>query len=441
MKKHNKTALVKALGLAGASLLAAAPALATETRINSLSAGGSTFGGSGAIFNEKSVTIQDSSNINSLPQYLPKYKNSVDTDATQGAKYGSMSVRYALSDEAVLLLYGKSSAWAPVATSKSIGGSDAATAAGYSPSGQGIKDPTNHQFGVGFGMKAGENLRFGARLDIGGSRNDLDTNKLDSNTLIDFNAGVGFDLNETNNLDFGLNIRVGSFVNQDNNSGSALDRYVGDGLFGVGLLAKGEFQVHQIAKLVPYFRFGYDARGVAHFARSDEQGSGNEQKRGHLTDTQINLGADLAISPVEGVLIQPGVGLAFRSTSLAGNDQPGPQGSNISEHDLEKARQMLPFYGFAAEAKAFDWMVLRLAARQTIIKTDTDNVAQQGKQTTEFHASDVTNVVSTGVGLKLMGWKLDLNVAPAFFNNGIYAVSGGTGTTPFAIDWALGYDW
>lgn len=425
----------------GVALVAASPAFATETRINSLSAQGATFG-EGLVFNEKSITIRDSANILFLPQFLPTYKNSVDVDATNAAQYGTMNIRYALSDDAVLTLFGRKSPWAPVNRLKSINGADPAAAAGFGT--HDPLDPTNHQFGIGFGMKAGEAMRLGTTLSIGGARNDsgaLNPINLNSNTLVDFNAGLGFDLNETNSLDFGLNLRFGSFTNIETN----IDRYQPDGLIGFGLIAKGEFQVHQIAKLVPYFRFGYDGRGLRHVARGDEPGLGNEAKAAHLKNVQLNIGTDLAISPVEGVLIQPGIGLAFRSSTLDGNNLAGPQGSGISERNIENSNQVLPFYGFAAEAKAFEWMVLRLGARQTVILTNNSNTlpaAAPGapQNSNESHTSTVTNVVTTGMGIKLMGWQLDLNVNPAFFNNGINAVSGNV-TSPFAVDFALGYDW
>lgn len=442
MKKVLSAALVTALGL-----VAVSPAFATQSRINSLSAGGATFGDLTAtpVFNEKFVTIRDSGNILFLPQYLPTYKNTVDVDASVGATYGTMNVRYALSEDAVLTLFGKKSAWLPVTKMTSINGGavppvgpgDPATAAGYPASARTSGDPTNHQFGVGFGMKAGETMRLGAMLSIGGVRNDGDINKNDSNTLVDFNGGVGFDVG-LHSLDFALNVKFGSFVNREANQ----DRYVPDGLFGIGLLAKGEFQVADTAKIVPYFRFGYDGRGVVHIARTDEQGSGNEQKRGHLRATQINLGSDLQIHPQrnQDVLIQPSIGIAIRTSGLDGNDQPGPQGSNIVERNMESSSQYMPFYGFAAEAKAFDWMVLRLGARQTVQVTNNDNTAPAPAPSTETHVSTVINTITTGVGIKLSEWRLDLNVNPTFYNNGVYAVTGNT-TAPFAVDFALGYEW
>lgn len=446
MKKVLSAALTTALGLAATS-----PAFATETRINGLSAS-STFDSNG-IFNEKSITIRDSANILFLPQYLPTYKNSVDVDATQGATYGGMNVRYALSDDAVLMLFGRRSKWAPVTGLKSINGSDAAAAAGFGAH-AGL-EPTNHQFGVGFGMKAGESLRLGTTLSIGGARNDgggateVAPISQNSNTLVDFNAGLGLDLNETNSLDFGLNVRFGDFTNVETRQVSQ-SSYVPDGLFGIGIIGKGEFQVHQIAKLVPYFRFGYDSRGVSHFGRSDDPcppqgGTCDTPKVGHLKSPTLNLGTDLAISPVEGVLIQPGLGLAYRGTSLSGNSAAATPAGSPSERDIEITRQWMPWYGFAAEAKAFEWLVLRLGARQTIVRKDQDNTEPAGPPNTpqksnETHTSNVTNTVSTGMGIKLMGWQLDLNVNPQFFNNGLYAATGNA-TSPFALDFALGYDW
>ena len=84
-------------------------------------------------------------------------------------------------------------------------------------------------------------------------------------------------------------------------------------------------------------------------------------------------------------------------------------------------------------------MVLRLGARQQVVSTTIGNTANNPAPSNETHTSAVVNTVTTGMGFKLMGWDLDLNVNPTFFNNGVYAVTGTP--TPFAVDWALGYRW
>ena len=90
----NWTTSAAALGLGA---LLASPAMASETRINSLSAGGATFGdlttSGNPVFNEKLVTVQDNANLLYLPQYFVKYKNSVQVDNTSGPTYGTMNVQ------------------------------------------------------------------------------------------------------------------------------------------------------------------------------------------------------------------------------------------------------------------------------------------------------------------------------------------------------------
>ena len=426
MKNLLKMAVVAALSLAAVS------ASATDSRINSLSAGtvdmtNAANGAAGLSFNEKALTIRDTANIYAFPQYLPTYKNSVDADAVQGASYGTMNIRYALSDDAVLLLYGKRSAWKPVTNINSVAGASVPGVSGYSPT----LDPTNHQFGIGFGMKAGETVKIGAHASIGG--HNASTNQPKNNTLFDLTAGLGLELSETNSLDFGLNLGFGSF-NDFNDSGQAV--YQPNGIFNFGLNFKGEFQVHQIAKIVPYAAFRLDSRNVSH--GPDANPGDNETQQGNLSITALQVGSDLAIQPVEGVLIQPGIGLGFATSSLNGTNASTPVGAPTQINTVDNSsNRIIPYYGFAAEAKAFDWMKLRLGARQQIVTTNIGNTLTQGSN--EKHLSSVVNTVTTGMGFNLMGWDLDVNVNPSYFNNGVFAATGTA--TAWGVDWALLYRW
>ncbi len=409
-------------------LLMASPAFATGTRINSLSGG------------EKDITIRDQINIDALPQMLVFHGNQVDVDRTVGAGYGGMNVRYKLTDEAVLWLFGKRSPWLPVVKATTPGGNDAGLLGGLDPTGvvppptpaippsNPIQDPTNHQFGIGFGTKLGEGMRLGTFLSIGGHRNDADGNNLYSNTLVDFGVGFGLDISETNNIDFGLNLKFGSFTNFQGGT----DRFVSDGLMNIGLVAKGEFQVHQIAKLVPYVKFNYDSRAISHTVRTDSPQ--HEALKGKTSQVSFSLGADLAIAPAEGVLVQPGLGLAILNLAADGNLVPnGPITS-------QEARTVLsPYYGFAAEAAAFDWLDFRLGARQTIVKTDISNTLQ-APQSNEAHTSTVLNTVTTGVGVKLRSWTIDVNMNPLWFNNGPFLATGNA-TAGWGVDFAAKYEW
>lgn len=461
MTRHTTYLLVAAL-----CLLIAAPALATQTRINSLSANAP--GNIGSLSaderTEKGFTIRDQANIYYLPQFMVAYGNQVDVDATVGSSYGRMNVRYSLTDDAVLLLFGVRSPWAPVVTKGALGGLNADPgSAGTKPVGgvnvQGISamtqssyagsglEPTNHQFGLGFGMKVGESSRLGAMMSIGGKNRTRDANLANSNTWLQFQFGFGFDIGETDSLDFGLGFGIGMFTNVESS-----DRYVSDGITTFGLMAKGEFSVHQIASIVPYLTLDFDNRGVVHnpMPACAPPGSdpttasqGCSALKGSIGMQDIRVGADLAIKPAEGVLVQPGMGLRFRGAFAQGNTTAVP---NQQMATAEESQWIEPYYGFAAEAAVFDWMMLRLGARQHIIsKNNASTADNSGKQpgdaldSNERHWSDVTNAVSTGIGIQLRGWTLDFNVTPTHFNNGISAISGTS--TPFAVDFAMVYDW
>jgi hypothetical protein len=85
-------------------------------------------------------------------------------------------------------------------------------------------------------------------------------------------------------------------------------------------------------------------------------------------------------------------------------------------------------------------MKLRLGARQQIVTTNIGNTAQSGAPSTEQHTSSVVNTVTTGMGFNLMGWDLDVNVNPSYFNNGVFAATGAP-TLGWGVDWALLYRW
>ena len=442
-------------GLACSLCLAMAmPAFATRSRTNALGAGSPADPSRIAdkVINEKELTLTDSANTYHLPQLLVKYKNSVDVDDSASYQYGRFNIRYALTDEAVMWLYGIASPWESVANSNSLGDGTGTFAAGTPAGVAGYaagQDPTNHQIGLGFGTNLGESLRLGADLSIGGARADGNQQNLHNNTLVYFGAGLGFDLGEMNTLDFGLKIRFGSFNERVNN----VDNYLPDSLIGFTLLGRGEFQVHQIAKLVPYVRFRLDSRNVVGNGSVDNQTGVNPNlKYGQLQDTIFQLGTDLAISPAEKVLIQPGLGFAYRGSLLQGNavgqenpgtKQPAPGGV------VEEGYALIPYYGFGAEAKPFDWLTLRVGARQVIQQFNGNfnppaNQVQpppndQAPPSVESHFSTVDNWMTAGFGINLRGWTIDININPQFFNNAVFAVTGTGGV--FGTDLAITYDW
>lgn len=415
------------IGAAALGLLVAAPAFATQSRINAMSGG------------EKSYTVRDEANIHAgLPQFLVDHGNEVDVDAASGGVYGRMNVRYKLTDDAVLLLYGLRQQWAPVVAIGTLGGGPLGgggpkTPGGIAGEGGAISapDPTFHQFGIGFGTKLGETLRLGVDLSLGGARADGDGNNLNSNTLFHLGLGLGFDIGETNSLDFGLRIRIGTFTDYE----AGADRWVSEGNTGISLIGKGEFQVHPIAKIVPYLTIDYVGVGIGHAVRGDETNSGNQAKKGTVSNTRLAIGADLAIAPAEKVTVQPGLGLAMAFSGAEGNSAPNGQITGV-----EASQQLMPFYGFAAEAQAFDWLSLRVGARQTIIRLDNENKAPAGAPSQESHVTTTANTLTTGFGISLRGWQIDLNVTPTFFNNNIFAISGAP-TAGHTVDFAILYDW
>lgn len=417
-----KRILSAAATLALAAMVAT-PALATQTRINSLAGG------------QYQYTIRDSANTYVMPQFLANeaYKNSVDVDnVAGGGPYGIMNIRYALTDTAVLWLYGRQAGQDAVTTNQGLFGNSAASISGFgAPVGPPV-EPSNHQYGLGFGTKLGETSRLGVALDISARRADGAKGQTEDSTYkVGILAGMGFDIGAANSIDFALNVGFGSFTDLKPFGAGSQEQYTPNGIFDFGLLFKGEFQMHDIAWLVPYVDLDYQGVGIAH--TSSAPGAQDGGIFGDSSLFTIALGADLSIRPAEGITVQPGVGVMLMTSSVSGTNT-GAQGSSVTF----EGNQIAPYYGFAAEAAAFDWMVLRLGARQTVEMTNQNNTLS-APNTNEAHASTVVNTLNTGMGFALRGWTLDVNVNPQFFNNGVYAVTGTGGA--YGLDFALGYKW
>jgi len=384
-------------------------AFATQTRTNSLGGG------------EKEFTVRDEANVGHLPQLLVDHGNKVFTDASVGGSYGTMHINYKLSDTSVIQLYGASglknsfgipgkAALSGKGTGTLTGVSVQDTGVGYSPAG--LADPTNHELGIGFATKFGAAARFGGNLNFYGNTKQGDDNNKNNNSFYRLGLGIGFDLSEKNSLDFGLGVGFGFIQQMDGTD----EKYNHDGTLTFDLLGKGEFEVHTIAKIVPFLAIGYRNWGVKNIK------SGEGTDKGSVSRISVALGSDLAITPSEGILIQPGVGLMYLTSSATGPDSTKVEDSNAI---------IFPYYGFAAEGKVFDWLVLRLGAKQIVSKISTNKTDKQ----TQAQQSMVDYILTTGFGIKAGSWTIDLNVNPLWFNNGPYLISGaGTGTPAVAAD-------
>lgn len=413
-----KRILSAAATLALASLVAT-PALATQTRINSLAGG------------HYQYTIRDSANTYVMPQFLAAEanKNSVDVDnVAGGGPYGIMNIRYALTDSATLWLYGRQAGQDAVTTNQGLFGNSAASSSGFGAP----VEPSNHQYGLGFGTNLGETSRLGVALDISARRADGAKGQTEDSTYkVGILAGMSFDIGAANSIDFALNLGFGSFTDLKPFGAGSQEQYTPNGIFDFGLLFKGEFQMLDSAWLVPYLDLDYMGAAVAH--TSSAPGAADGGIFGDSSLFTLALGADLSIRPTEGITVQPGVGVMVMTSSVSGTNT-GVQGSTATFD----GNQIAPYYGFAAEAAAFDWMVLRLGARQTVTMTNQNNTLS-APNTNEADNSTVVNTLNTGMGFALRGWTLDVNVNPQFFNNGVFAVTGTGGA--YGLDFALGYKW
>lgn len=434
---------------AAVAALSASPALASETRIDSMGGG------------VKLWTVEDEANIFDFPSLLVRWGNRVYVDrieaTTDDIPGGHFGFHYNLSDETVLAFFGahiNSTTDGPAADGGVAGNSGYVGSGNLITGGLTLGNATGPIFGVGgdavqaqggaatsaeyrygimFATQLGATTRFGLSLNVAGDNDDIDSpNNVQTDTgtlLFDLGLGLGVDLSGSElELSAGLNIGLLESAADNPGTGVDLEDVWSGSHFGLRLGGRWTFDFVNQSKIVAYTQFALASQDL-----EQVNTTASPAPSGSYSQLSFILGADLRIEPFQGVIVSPGLGFYVAQQTL---ENPG---TVIRDANLLFG---LPFYGIAVDLKLADWVALRFGAQQFV------NMLRESQTTagsTNTHSTtDVITTFAWGLGFDIpvaeSALEIDLAMNPTFLNNGPNVLSGNT-TGPFALNASLSYHW
>jgi hypothetical protein len=403
-----------------ATLLLAAQSYATTARINSMGGG------------VKNFTIMDDRNISFLPAELVKYGNWAGIELGAGDFYDpnenlvsdftSFAVHYNIGERTVIGLMGSNEQRPALDTDMFPDVLQGPTISNFG------EDGPNHR-GTLFIAHGDAAMRWGARVGIYGQSNKQTNQDADPETtesygpfIWDLGAGVGMEMGG-GTIDIGVGLQ----------SGKAKEEFDPEPPYGsentqtdINLLARGSFPVGSgDDMLIPFL--GVDLTSA--------KGQSNEPDAPEIkgSATRIMIGSDLNIPVGGGVLIQPGLGVAFAS----GKETGTVEGVEVEQ---KSSTQTLPFFNLAAEIAVWDWMDFRFGGAQYVNFT-TDEETQDGDNVgIKDEYSSVSHSLATGLAFNLPGEVvIDLQVHTDWWRSGPYILTGNDQT--FGVNAAITKDW
>lgn len=465
-------AIARILGVGLVLVLLVSPAEATRVRVNTLGDG------------EKRVTVADESNVLLLPTRLVAFPDRVIVDVMEPQLPNvAFGVHLALSESDVLAVWGGArsrlvagglalpvegvvtafpgfaatdggatagvlgdgdTVGTPVATPGALGGLGGVAAGGETEAAGlgGLLVPVGATPGTVAALRADlqatvlyahrfEDWRLGFLV---GAWADLDHQSKPAaeayehrTTLIEARVGAGFDLGRRSSIDFAVVGGYAAFTDEawDATAEATTPRIEDDGLWQLGFVAAARLALWRGGYIVPYAELLYRGEQVA-------VRDGASTSDGDFRGIRGAVGVDLAIEPVKGVLIQPGVGFSAEQGIVEWADE---------DVRLQSDVLVLPTYGVAVEAWVLDWLALRLSARQDIrIVTDDWRGVAADDATRRRRRYDVATRVAFGIGFQFAGFTLDLMLNPDIFTTGPYGVTGNE-LDSLNLQAALMYHW
>ncbi|MBM4355337.1 MAG: hypothetical protein FJ109_16385 [Deltaproteobacteria bacterium] len=417
-----------------------AAAQATDARIQSL-------GGK-----EKLVTVHDEAGVLVLPSTLLLFSNLVYADAgiapagaandadganipynagfgvhlglgqdTAIAFYGSSLSRY-VSGDLLDRAFGKKGLWSGVSYKVPDGDEEAGERAIHN---------ADHKGTALFAQRVGK-LRLGVGLSFWGDNYsvvDPESEKLSrGGTLFEGTVGLGFDIDNTDNLDVALKVLAGRFsdtVGLPSGAGGTdeVTRLSSDLNWGFGLLGRAAFGIPGGEKIVPYISFDVSRSGFG--LNMEEEAVSDEQ-----TFYQVSAGADVRIQPLDRVFVYPGIGLAVMG--IKGTESLSGLPDETFQDDMA---WLAPFVSAAVDAQVLDWLAFRFGARQSVIFYDWETSVQRGKD------SDTLTEITLGSNLHFKNFDIDFMLNPEMFLAGPALFTGNDWNNGMAFQSALRFQW
>jgi len=445
-----------ALGALVVATLHAAPATATQSRINAMGGG------------VKRWTIEDSINIFDFPSLLVRHGNETYIDnlsVGDGFPNGRFGFHYNLGDDTVLAIFGghvSSASRAPTA----LTGAGTAFDTGFFPAGNlitgsqslgvgyeasqapeadggslGNIGAVELRYGLMFATVIGTSTRLGVAFTFAADNDDVEQptgSKIDrGGMLFDIGLGLGLDftgseLELTAGVAFGFADDLRDATNLATNQNIELLDHTSTSDFGLRVGARWTFDFFNQSKIVTYTQLLFGSQSTTKL----NVVPGSPVPTGSYSGIHWVLGADLRLEPFEHVIVSPGLGIRFAQQTLEGTSQIN------RDADLMMS---LPFYGVAVDLRVADWLAVRFGASQSvdIIRDSDTNVSGVGV-TNQRDYSDVNTRFAMGLGFQIpvaeSTLSIDLDVNPDWLVNGPDFVTGAA-TSGFGLNGALRYAW
>ncbi len=409
MRKHLLTAAL--------AILVATPAAATQSRINSMGGG------------VKQFTVLDDRNIFVLPAELVKWGTWTGLEIG-GPGFTSFGIHYNFNPTTVLAIYGTNED----KSSTTFGSSISGTLPGVSQAGDAdVGDAgRHHKLTTIFGVDLGT-TRLGFGLGIWADRtvtfNDSGTETSNNGPLVmDINLGAGFALGSADlDLGLGFTYRAPTDVDQDAD-GDGVQSSINSEI-DIGLLGRLTVPFSGPHEIIAFLGVGL-AIGNGQLDQDDPtQHSG--------LSYLITLGTDVRLNLADGIIVQPGIGVAFGGATVTQT----PASSDDPIQDFKESLMAIPFYNVAVDVKVFDWLDIRFGGSQSVVFNRNESLTD-GSSNGGASSSDVVHSIATGVGINLpAGVSIDIEVSTGWWKNGPQILTGGSNAGEFGLNAALHKDW
>ena len=397
---------------------------ATDSRLNSM--GGDS----------KFITVEDETDVLLFPSTILDHGNlglMNRFSSTSGVAQGEFGFHYSLNKNIVIAMYGGN------LQSFRYGGQGIADKAPIlDVASEGSFDADQNEranfFGAfGLGYRVGD-LKLGTMIRIFRERTTVDYGLSKSawgpmSFKVDLGGSMQFG---SIAMDAALGIQM-AFLTSEPQGEADLE---GTGHMGVDFRARVFIPAAPGVTLIPYTAVYYVSESLSVVNPTD--GPSEREFQGYFFSADV--GADLKIEPVNDVFVYPGVGLRYQTNIV--HEQVIDNVTSITNTSIG-----LPYFSLAIDARIKKWLDLRLGAVQlNLIKKTTEDGIIFDSQQASFASANTgqSNTVSeirfsTGFGVHMGDWTIDVNIDPRFFTDGPYVVTGQQ--TPWALDASIKYAW